>query len=323
MKSVYIILLFIINSNIIAQDKLRVVFYNVENLFDTTNNTATKDDEFTEDGSRHWTNYKYWQKVKKISKTLRIIGEWNAPSIIGLAEIENDTVLKNLVYSDPLKKYNYKILHRDSPDRRGIDTAILYREDRFFPLSTSFYHLKDNEGKLIRSREIIHSLGIIKGGDSLHIFVVHFPSRYGGYKISEPKRIMAVTQLLSIIDSVNISFNNPKIIVMGDFNDTPNNNSIIRLNNSNKIKLLNNKDFTHKYQSKWSKLDHFFVSKNLLDTANTVFTDKYHNSFMPNFIIMRDEKHLGIKPYRTFIGFKYIGGFSDHLPIFIDLTIKD
>ena len=305
-----------------AQTDFRIAFYNVENLFDTHNNSQTNDDEFTPEGSRHWSNYKYWQKIKKTSKTLKIIGDWEAPAIIGLAEIENDTVLKNLIYSDPLKSSKYAIIHRDSPDHRGIDVALLYRKDKFFPINYKFFPLKDHKGNIIHSREIAYTKGIVKGGDTLHVFVVHFPSRYGGYKKSEPKRLNAVSQLMSITDSLNITFNDPNIIIMGDFNDTPTNKSIINLNENKWINLLESDHGTHKYQGKWTKLDHFFVSNSLLEKDNTIQISRNTNVFKESFLLEEDLKYLGNKPFRTFVGFKYNGGFSDHLPVFINLKIN-
>ena len=305
-----------------AQTDFRIVFYNVENLFDTHNNSKTNDDEFTPKGSRHWSNYKYWQKIKKISKTLKIIGGWEGPAIIGLAEIENDTILKNLIYSDPLKNSNYGIIHRDSPDHRGIDVALLYRKDKLFVINHKFFPLKDETGKIINSREIVYAKGIIKGGDTLHIFVVHFPSRYGGYKKSEPNRLNAVNILMSITDSLNSAFINPKIVIMGDFNDTPSNKSIINLNKNNNINLLVCDHGTHKYQGKWSKLDHIFVSNSLLEKENIIHVIGNTKVFKQEFLLEEDLKYLGNKPFRTFVGFKYNAGFSDHLPVYIDLKIK-
>ncbi len=304
-----------------AQQNLRVVFYNVENLFDTHNNKQINDDEFTPYGLRHWSNYKYWRKIKHISKTLKIIGGWEAPAFIGLAEIENDTVLKNLIYSDPLKSSKYEIIHRDSPDHRGIDVALLYRKDKYFAISNHFFPLKDEDGKIIHSREILYSKGIVKGGDTLHFFVVHFPSRYGGYKKSEPKRLNAVNTLMAITDSLNKTLVNPKIIIMGDFNDTPTNTSIITLNNNKYLNRLNCEHGTHKFHEKWTKLDHFFVSNALLNKTLNISIKGNTNVFKEPFLLEEDKKYLGYKPNRTFIGFKYNGGFSDHLPVFIDLIL--
>ena len=305
-----------------SQTDFKLAFYNVENLFDTHNNSQTNDDEFTPEGSRYWSNYKYWQKIKKTSKTLKIIGGWDAPAIIGLAEIENDTVLKNLIYSDPLKSSKYGIIHRDSPDHRGIDVALLYRKDKFFPINSEFYPLMDDNGEIIKSREIVYTKGLVKGGDTLHIFVVHFPSRYGGYKKSEPKRLNAVKQLISITDSLNNTFVNPNIVVMGDFNDTPTNKSIINFDNNKNINLIKSDHGTHKFHGKWTKLDHFFVSNSLLKKDNIIHLIGNTTVFKQEFLLEEDKKYLGNKPFRTFVGFKYNGGFSDHLPVYIDLNIK-
>ena len=322
MKITILAFLLLLNISVQAQTDFKLVFYNVENLFDTHNNSQTNDDEFTPEGSRHWSNYKYWQKVKKTSKTLKIIGGWEAPAIIGLAEIENDTVLKNLIYSDPLKSSKYGIIHRDSPDHRGIDVALLYRKDKFFPINYSFFPLRDEIGEIINSREIVYTKGIVKGGDTLHVFVVHFPSRYGGYKKSEPKRLIAVNQLMSITDSLNNKFNSPNIIVMGDFNDTPTNKSIINLDKNKWLNLLESDHGTHKYQGKWTKLDHFFVSNSLLQKDNNIQASRNTNVFKETFLLEEDLKYLGNKPFRTFVGFKYNGGFSDHLPVYINLKIN-
>lgn len=315
-----VLILFSVLAN--AQSNLKVVFYNVENLFDTHNNPKINDDEFTPEGSRHWSNYKYWQKLKKNAKTLKIIGGWEGPDIIGLAEIENDTVLKNLIYSDPLRSSKYKIIHRDSPDHRGIDVALLYRKDKFFPINYKFFPLKDENGEIIHSREIVYAKGLVKGGDTLHVFAVHFPSRYGGYKKSEPKRLNAVNILMSITDSLNQKFNNPNIVIMGDFNDTPKNKSIMNLDNNKYLNRLENDHGTHKYQGQWGVLDHIFVSNSLLDKNNKITVEGNTNVFKQPFLLEEDKKYLGDKPFRTFVGFKYNGGFSDHLPVFINLKIK-
>jgi len=317
-----LLVLFLFNISVQAQTDLRIVFYNVENLFDTRNDSLTNDDEFTPDGTRHWTNYKYWQRIKKTSKTLKIVGGWEAPDIIGLVEIENYYVLKSLIYSDPLKSSNYGIIHRESPDHRGIDVALLYKKDKFFPINHKFYPLKDEKGKIMRSREIVYAKGIVNGGDTLHVFAVHFPSRYGGYKKSEPKRLNAVNRLMSITDSLNRKFNNPNIIIMGDFNDTPNNKSIINLDKNKWLNLLDSNHGTHKYQGKWAKLDHIFVSNSLLNKENEIYLIGKTNVFKEPFLLEEDKKHLGEKPFRTFVGFKYNGGFSDHLPVYINLKIK-
>ena len=317
-----LLILILFNISVQAQTDLRIVFYNVENLFDTRNDSLTNDDEFTPDGTRHWTNYKYWQRIKKTSKTLKIVGGWEAPDIIGLVEIENYYVLKSLIYSDPLKSSNYGIIHRESPDHRGIDVALLYKKDKFFPINHKFYPLKDEKGKIMRSREIVYAKGIVHGGDTLHIFTIHFPSRYGGYKKSEPKRLNAVNRLMSITDSLNRKFNNPNIIIMGDFNDTPNNKSIINLDKNKWLNLLDSNHGTHKYQGKWAKLDHIFVSNSLLNKENEIYLIGETNVFKEPFLLEEDKKHLGEKPFRTFVGFKYNGGFSDHLPVYINLKIK-
>lgn len=323
---IVILLLQLYSNQSVCQNNFRVMFYNVENLFDTHNNTNIRDAEFTPDGTRRWNNYKYWQKIKKIAKVIKMIGEWDSPAIVGLAEIENDTVINNLIYTDVLKKYKYKFIQRNSPDRRGIDVAFLYRPDKYFPIETKFYPLKNEKGQIMYSREILYTKGIVKGGDTLHFIVVHFPSRYGGYKKSEPKRIRAVNQLLNITDSINRVESNPNIIIMGDFNDTYKNKSIKILETNKYLSRLTYEDRnmgSHKYRGKWSTIDYFFASNRLIDNRSGVYiNDKRANIYNNEVLLEEDKKYLGKKPFRTYIGFRYNGGFSDHLPVYIDIHLK-
>ncbi|MCK5824642.1 MAG: endonuclease/exonuclease/phosphatase family protein [Ichthyobacteriaceae bacterium] len=322
MKNVLLSLFFatILLSPTNPSKNFRILFYNVENLFDTYDNPDTYDEAFTKNGERNWTNYKFWKKLKNIAKVIKVAGEWEAPDLVGLAEVENDTVLKKLIYTDVLRKWNYKIIHHQSPDFRGIDVALLYRKEKFFVLNTKFYTLFVN-GKKQQSRELLYAKGIMPGGDTLHVMVAHFPSRYSGYKNSEHKRMAAANLVLSITDSLNAVFKNPNIVVMGDLNDTPNNISIKHLNNNANLRLVSAKQGTHKFHGKWARLDHFLVSDNINSKNKRINFSETANVFSEKFILQKDEKYLGFKPNRTFIGFKYNGGFSDHLPIYIDLLL--
>ncbi len=156
----------------------RILFYNVENLFHPLNDSLTDDDEFTPDAIRHWSFYRYRQKLIKIYKTIAAAGGWQGFDLVGLCEIENRQVLSDLIKSTPLVKQNYRILHKDSEDSRGIDVALLYREKKFFPVDVKFYKVVSPDDKLFRTRNILYTKGIIST-DTLHIFVNHWPSRWG------------------------------------------------------------------------------------------------------------------------------------------------
>jgi hypothetical protein len=322
------------SSDLLSQ-KDRIVFYNVENLFDVFNDSLTNDDEFTPDGERHWNNYKFYKKLNNLSKVIISIGEWNPPSVIGFCEIENRFVLNKLIYETPLKSFDYKIIHADSPDRRGIDVAFLYRQSRFEPLY--YYpipiHFPDNPGS--KTRDILYVKGILNTADTVHFFVNHWPSRYGGYEDSKPRRMFVAAILRSKVDSILSVNHHPNIIIMGDFNDEPWDESIrdvlktktdtTSLNADEMIALMglfkkNMSIGTNKFQSEWSVIDQFIVSGNLLSGGSSLRVSKQGAKiYDESFLLEKDETHLGMKLNRTFIGPVYHGGFSDHLPVYLDL----
>ncbi len=305
----------------------QIVFYNVENLFDTKNDSLTLDGEFTATGRKNWTNYKLSKKIKNIAKTLKAIGKFNAPKIIGLCEIENRKILERLIKNPALKKYNYQIIHKDSPDRRGIDVALLYQKKELKTLYKQWIpiYFKD---KRIKTRDILYVKGLLYQKDTVHFFVNHFPSRWGGKKKSEHKRIKVASVLRYKVDSIVKRVPNANILIMGDLNDEPNDKSILEvlkahpLDKYNRSFLVNMSSTmkwkgTYKYRNYWSKIDHIIVSTTFLKFIK----GKRAWIFNPNFLLEKDNKYLGKKPKRTFIGPKYNGGFSDHLPIYIQLKL--
>jgi hypothetical protein len=313
----------------------RIVFYNVENLFDVYNDSLKNDDEFTAEGERHWNNYRFYKKLNNLSKVLISIGEWNPPSVVGLCEIENRFVLNKLIYETPLKSFDFKIIHFESPDRRGIDVAFLYRKSRFEPLYYYPVHIYFPDDPESKTRDILYVKGLMGATDTVHFFVNHWPSRYGGYEESKPKRMFVASVLRSKIDSILSVNYNSNIIIMGDFNDEPADESIsavlgaksdtFDLKNNKLVDLMglikkNNMIGTNKYQSEWSVIDQFIVSGNLLSDKNPLKVSTegawiYHESFL----LEEDETQLGFRLNRTYIGTVYHGGFSDHLPVYLDL----
>lgn len=321
-----------------TKDSYKVMFYNVENLFDTYDDSLTNDQEFLPDGERYWNNHKYYSKINNIYKVITAVGEWNPPAIIGLCEIENRKVLNDIVNNTPLVKYEYKIIHQESPDRRGIDIGLLYREDLFKPLKKEFIEVNFPDNPSSKTRDILYVKGIAKNTDTLHIFVNHWPSRWGGQLESESKRLFVASVLKAQVDSifnVNVKAN---IIITGDFNDYPENKSLknvlkAQLNTDSVIvsniynlshHLTKTKSIgTHKYQGEWGILDQFIVSANLLNKDNEIFTSLNDiHIFDADFLLEPDESNFGFMPKRTFIGYKYNGGFSDHLPTYLIINFK-
>ena len=209
-----------------ATSTYNIMFYNVENFFDTKDDPSTKDDDFTPNGKKHWTKSHMYEKNKKIGKVITTAGGWELPVLVGLCEIEGDTIGQMLTKHSPLKDLNYGYLHQESQDRRGIDVMLLYRKDTYTPIATHFYPIDVPNDPNFRSRDILYSKGIINQ-DTLHIFVNHWPSKYGGVMATIPLRKAAALTLKQRTDSImNI---NPmaKIIIMGDLNDAAHEPSIM------------------------------------------------------------------------------------------------
>ena len=313
---------------------LLVMFWNVENFFDTYNNPYRNDDEFTPTGENHWTKEKFQQKRDDIVKTIALVAEQYGtfPTLIGLCEVENAYTLNQLAAHTPLAKVGYKFIHKESPDSRGIDVALLYREDTFTPLEKHFYSVG------FPTRDILYTKGVVNSLDTLHILVNHWPSKSGGEKASEPRRIAVAQRVKGITDSLLAANPSANILLMGDFNDTHNSKSlkILTENNlpddSSGRKVLENlapfawgADGTHKYRGVWSTIDQFLVSQGMLECEQEgvlpqwVFCRKEMEIFSPEFLLEWDKTYMGIKPRRTYQGPKYLGGVSDHLPIILTL----
>lgn len=315
---------------------IRIMFYNVENLFHPTNDPEKNDDEFTKEGTRYWTYKRYYDKINKIAKTTIALGEWEPPAVIGLCEIENIKCLKDLVKDSPLKKYGYEIVFQECDDKRGIDVAMLYRPDKFTFVSFESIKLKFPEKGSRPTRDILYTKGIA-GNDTLHLFVNHWPSRYGGQLATVSKRNFAATVLRAKFDSITTSNPEAKIIAMGDFNDHPDDESMESILKARKtIKDVKENDLlnlvwqyefkkgTHKYDHEWGILDQFVVTPSLMDSNQTLFTTMRATAIFDAPYLLEPEKDgIGKITNRTYIGFKYHGGYSDHLPIYMDVYFKE
>jgi predicted extracellular nuclease len=312
----------------------RILFYNVENLFDTFNDPEKNDNAFTPDGDMRWTPYRLQKKISNIYKAITAAGEWNMPAIIGLCEVENSDVLEMLVNNTGLKNGGFQIVHRNSPDTRGIDVAALYRPDDFLLLEKWFAGITFPFDTATTTRDILYMKGIAGGDDTLHLFVNHWPSRWGGQAATAPYRNHAATVLKSMTDSLVLINPSAKIIIMGDFNDDPGDESLKkyleagfdynkpvsgRLYNVSK-EISNSRSGSYKYQGVWYLYDQFIVSGSMINGTGRLQTSpqsvKVYNEA---FLLIRDATWFGLKPFRSYEGFRYKGGFSDHLPVYLDV----
>jgi len=328
-----------------AQDKavsvpsFRIMFYNVENLFDPFHDTLKNDYEFVSGGAMGWNWQKFDKKLKNISKVIIAAGEWQPPEIVCFSETENRFVLIQLLKRTPLERFGYRIIHEESPDERGIDVAMIYRADRFSEVSHRIIrvNLPDSAAK---TRDILYVKGIIKGcnlpteNDTLHLFVNHWPSRSGGIELTKHRREAAALSLKPVVDSVLKNVYKPQVILMGDFNDEPTDESITKVLGVNNIfgdnpdQLYNlmfpfvgkNDTGTNKFRGQWGVIDQFIVNGALLkdDAPVKVSSNEARILNLP-FLLKPDETWSGTVPFRTYNGMKYQGGFSDHLPVILDL----
>ena len=294
----------------------QIAFYNVENLFDTIHDSYKDDYEFTPAGKRHWSHEKYWLKQHHTARVILGLGHWEGADVVGLCEIENSKVLWDLTRNTNLKAYNY--IHHESDDVRGIDVAFLYKKETFKPLFDTV--IKIHLGKDCRpTRDILYVKGIAQH-DTLHFFVNHWSSRWGGKTESEEKRLRAAITLRNSINELTDTTQYPKIIIMGDFNDTPTDKSVDReLISKINGELVNiSKTDKHvlgtiKYQNEWTLFDQFIVSENLSSNAKS-FTI-YH----PDWLKMEDLVYGGEALFRSFKGVEFLGGYSDHFPVYFFL----
>ncbi|KJF44670.1 hypothetical protein LH29_04235 [Draconibacterium sediminis] len=329
-------MLLIVKSNAQNADaEFSILFYNVENLFDVRNDSLTADDEFTPSGERHWTRKRFENKINNISKVILNAGGWQMPDLIALAEIENRYVLEKLTEDTPLNTTPYKIIHKESPDPRGIDVALIYNSETFYPLDYAYYPLEDKNGGVRRSREILYVLGKVNCGDSIHVFVNHWPSRYSGLLETRPARQQAARLLLSKYKEIIQKNEKAKVVIVGDFNDQPGDESIAQdlgaadsLNSKSaglynlSLPWMKQEEGTLKYQGQWFVFDQIIVSPELLTATNGLKTKPENATIckLP-FLFEPDETRGGRKLHRTYTGFRYNGGFSDHLPILLKLQV--
>ena len=298
-------------------EPLRVVSYNVENLFHPKHDSVLvdgawrekEDGEWTPEGERKWTFTKYYRKTENIARVLTNIGEWSGVDVIGLQEVENAAVVKRLCYT--LRRGEYDFVHYESPDKRGIDVAFVYKKARVDTLATKALPVclqSAKHGAEDTTRDILYVCAQIDKRDTIHFFVCHLPSQRNGAAASEWKREQAKQVLQRAVDSVLAADRDAQIIVMGDMNSAPKEDVKGLKNRMTDIKGKG----THKYHGQWTCLDQFYTSASMDSISHVTVYDA-------EWIQETDEKYLGLKPKRTYNGYHYNkDGFSDHLPIVLE-----
>ena len=295
-----------------------VVFWNIENYFDPFDDSLTLDDEFTPAGEKHWTWKKFLVKRNLIAKALLSMydryGDW--PLAVGFAEVENRMVLRQLLEHTPLAKLGYEMVHRESSDVRGIDVGLIYREQYFTVGSVEAVPVLTGRDR--PTRDILYIKGKLRPegmpADTLHFFINHWPSKFGGEEYSSPFRQAASDTLRRVVEALRDSASGelPPVIVMGDFNDTPDSEPVVSLQrrtglHNPSLSLHERGEGTLKYNGRWELIDLFLVGPALRDVRMEIYTHPL--------LLEEDEKFLGQKPFRTYYGPQWHGGVSDHLPI--------
>jgi endonuclease/exonuclease/phosphatase family metal-dependent hydrolase len=319
------------------QTKVMMMFYNVENLFDINKDSSKNDIEFLPDGLRRWNSSRYYKKLNSLFRAIVSGGEWGPPEIIGFAEIENRKVIEDLINNTYLSRYSYGIIHEESPDKRGIDVGLIFRKDIVNVLSYDSWiprgYTKDN----FFTRTVLY-VKCAMLGDTVHILVNHWPSKLGGALANESLRLDVAEMIREKADSIAlVSDEKAKIVILGDFNCTWNDKEMKILTNSgvNNINGTRNRFInlsekpakngigSYRYQGIWELIDQVIVSEYFINCEVGLYTNedffKVNNS---DFLLTNDSKYPGKTPFSTFLGYRYQGGYSDHLPVLLEIRVR-
>ncbi|MCS7005536.1 MAG: endonuclease/exonuclease/phosphatase family protein [Cytophagales bacterium] len=315
-----------------------IAFYNVENLFDTIDSPDTDDSEFLPTSEKQWNTMRYKDKLAKISQVISKIGDDDGAEIIGLCEIENRRVLEDLVKQPLLQKSHYAIVHYESPDKRGIDVALLYKEKEFTLVNSRKISIDDfnpNDNEEPRTRDILE-VRLAKKNDSLTFYVVHLPSRKEGKEKSEFRRIAVASQLRKEIENLLLQNLSYKFIVMGDFNDEPTDKSIIQVLKADDSQIDQDRKLfnpmyllkqagkgTYFHQGKWELIDNILISDGILFSQKGFqYVNNSADIYAPEHLKQQKPEKFKGAPHRTFAGNRYLGGYSDHFGVYIYLKFK-
>ena len=306
--------------SIAESQQLTFVELNCENLFDYQDDEGKDDSEYLPESTRHWTKKRYWQKLNNISQSLLSCSEEGIPDLIALCEVENDSVLHDLTKRSLLRNAGYEYIMTSSPDLRGIDVALLYSPFSFKPVKSCFLRVDPISG-MRPTRDILYVSGQVISGDTLHVFVVHFPSRFGGERYSRPFRKVVADRLCLSLDSIQRLNPDARILIAGDFND-PHDSPALKQIYSHNIQNLTKEAHglhgvkgTYRYQGEWGSIDHILSSRALYNKVDTAFVHS------PLFLLEEEKLYGGYRPRRTYIGMRHQSGFSDHLPLVVRLNL--
>jgi len=309
-----------------AQERIRFVSYNVENLFDCVDDSLTDDAAFLPSAMRHWTPHRYWGKLHDIARTIASIGDDRAPDFVALCEVENDSVMHCLTRRSALRNAGYSYIMTSSRDPRGIDVALMYKPSTYHPFAHRPLSLPEElvyEGAHVRDALLVS--GQLHTGDTLDLLVCHLPSRLNG-KQAEQLRCRMVECMCRAIDSVRRERTQPRIVVMGDFNDTPHSRALRLLTGQQgMVCITDTLGGSYRHKGKWEQIDHVFLSPALLHAADTaaLHLSPYGAwNFAPAYLTEPDPLYGGYRPHRTYNGMRYTGGTSDHLPVCFDLWFR-
>ena len=306
--------------SLVLSSFLTLVELNCENLFDCKHDSLKQDSEWTPASVRHWTPDRYWRKVNHIGQTILSCQEESVPDLVVLVEVENDSVLFDLTRRSLLRHAGYQYLMTESPDERGIDVALLYQPMSFRPLCYETFRIMPLEG-MRPTRDILHVKGEILHGDTLHVFVVHAPSRFSGERQTRPYRQLVADRLVQAIDSIRHDTPQAKMVIVGDFNDEAISPALLFLadhdlhNVTADAKGTHGAEATYYYQGEWGSIDHVLVSRPLVPLVERSFVND------SPFLLEEDKKYGGVKPLRTYRGMRYQPGFSDHLPLVVQFRL--
>ena len=330
----------------VLSEPIRVAFWNMENFFDPFVDSTKTYNAFTEEGLQHWTKTRFYKKRNNMYKAILSMSENRPIGIMGVCEVENEYVLSAVFEQTPLKKHNYRFVHYEGPDKRGIDPALVYSLDYFQLVESATFPYFNPEDTAYRSRDILYAKFVSTDGpstgsgacaDTIHVFVNHWPSRYSGELETVGSRSCSAAFLRSKVDSICASMPEgyqPKIIIMGDLNDCPTDPSVydvLRARHPSEmgegclVNLFGKTDGlgfegTLKHQADWQIFDQIIVTPAVVeDRVGLHYQEGSARIFHADFLFEDDETYHGKKLFRTYIGPKYFGGFSDHLPVYIDL----
>ncbi len=306
-----------------AQTYMTLMSYNCENAFDTIHDEGKNDYEYLpQSESSRWTSGRMWRKLRRISQVIMAVDTLRPVDIVCLVEVENDSVMQWLTRRTALQSIGYEYVMTHSPDRRGIDVALIYQPMTFRPLTVDSIRIAEQGAY---TRDILHVSGRIVGGDTLDVYAVHLPSKRGR-AIATRRRKVLLTQLCDAIDSLYKCRRDALVVVMGDFNDAPT-SSVIRQTLGRTGRMVNlmegRRQGTYKFRGHWDCIDHIWVSSSMLEPGARVSTSMQESGVLTHpMLLERDPIYGGMMPRRTYLNMRYNGGYSDHLPVWMRLGIR-